>query len=225
MSIDGKPACYRKLSKLSIETEEKTDKNKMEIVLTPLKAEFENVPDAHVKQYLFIEKHPTIPQLTKFHTMSFVCSGSIPLSVEASSDLYLEVLQKSEQRVSVQQVFATGQAAEILRRKSSSTNQETFNFFSKIYEGRAQRQLEAAPNCEYNIPSILSESSVQILSNVHREIASSYTTLGVQVANGCTKDFSEQMKEYLVENYKSNESLKEFKVKKKFNNTLVISSK
>jgi hypothetical protein len=160
--------------------------------------------------------------------MSFICSGDVPLSVEAVSDRYLDVMVKSNQaEVNVTHVFATGAAAENLNagKKGISNNQETFDFYSKLYEKKAEHSLEDAPKCDYNIPSIISETSIQVLSKVHREIASSYTTMGAKVVNGCTKDFSEIMKDYLFENYKQNETLSSFKLKKKFSGGLVISAK
>lgn len=227
MTIDGKAACYRKTSKFEIKDEQKKGETEMQISVSPLKVEFENIPSPHVKQYLFIEKNPENPFYTKFHTMSFICSGDIPLSVEATSDRYLDVMVKSNQaEVKVTHFFATGQAAENLNKtkKGSSNNQATFDFYSKLYQEKTQRELEDAPKCEYNIPSIISETSIQVLTNVHREIASNYTTMGAKVVNGCTKDFSESMKNYLYENYKDNETLSSFKVKKK-SKALIISAK
>lgn len=228
MTIDGQPACYKKTSKFEINNEATEKENSMQLSVSPIKVEFENIPDAHVKQYLFIEKDEKNPFYTKFHTMSFICSGDIPLSVEAGSDRYIDVVTKSNRpEVRETTFFATGAAAENLnrRKKGLSNNQETFNFYSKMYKNKTQRELEDAPKCEYNIPSILTETTIQVMTNVHREIATNYTTLGAKVVNGCTKDFSESMKNYLFENYKQNETLSSFKVKKKLNGRLVISAK
>lgn len=228
MTIDGRPACYRKTSKFEIKNEDKDKKSSMQISVTPIKVEFENVPNSHVKQYLFIEKNPENPFYTKFHTMSFICSGDVPLSVEAASDSYLDVVVKSNQpEVKVTHFFATGAAAENLNaaKKGISNNQVTFDFYSKLYKDKTQRELADAPKCEYNIPSIITETSIEALTDVHRKIAMNYTTLGAKVVNGCTKDFSESMKDYLIENYKQNETLSSFKVKKKFSGALVISAK
>lgn len=228
MMIDGQAACYRKTSKFEIKNEEKEKESSMQISVSPLKVEFENVPDPHVKQYLFIEKNPENPFYTKFHTMSFICSGDVPLSVEAASDSYLDVMVKSQQpEVKVTHFFATGQAAENLNmaKKGMSNNQPTFDFYTKLYQQKTQRELADAPKCEYNIPSIMTETTIEALADVHRRIAMNYTTLGAKVVNGCTKDFSESMKNYLIENYKENETLSSFKVKKKFSGALIISAK
>lgn len=80
------------------------------------------------------------------------------------------------------------------------------------------------PCCtEYKIPSIFSDTSVSSLSGIQRAIASSFSTMGANVPNGCSNDFAETMKNYQLENYTANESLKDYKIKKKwFSDDLVF---
>lgn len=217
MTINGEAACYRKKTSLKFNSEENKKGNFRNILITPMDIEFENVPEAHVKQYIYVETDPTNKALTKFHSMRFICSGNIPLSVEAVSDKYLKILSDEQASVQVATVFATGIAAQNLNqgKKAKSNNQETFDFFAKLYKNKTQRAIEEAPKCEYNIPSVFSETTISALTDVHREIASNYTTMETKVVNGCTKDFSEAMANYQLENFKDNESLKDFKVKKK----------
>ncbi len=95
LSINNEPACFKKKSNLKIYTETKDDFSSGKFVVTPTSVEFENVPDAHTKQYVFIEKIAAPYQL-KFYTMNFICSGEMPLSIEAATDNYLEIDLKSK---------------------------------------------------------------------------------------------------------------------------------
>lgn len=217
LTVNGKSACYRSQNSFELQTEEIDSKNKFKLTIKPSKVDFENVPEPHTKEYFYIETNPEIPQLTKIHHMTFICSGEIPLSVEANSQTHLELLMKqNEISVSHHMVFATGIAAQNLNRnRKENLNQETFSFFKKLYEQGTHEALEDAPKCENNIPSIISSTSINSLSNIHQQIAQSYTTMKTDVINGCAKNFSNKMKDYLIQNISKNESIGGFKLKKK----------
>lgn len=228
LTINGQQACFKKVSKFSMKSEKKKDSaEKNSIVINPMKTEFENIPGPHQKQYLFVEKNPT-SLLTKFHVMSFICAGETPLSIEATSDSVSKILVNSETAdMSVTTVFATGAAAQNLNRARSSKthSQETFNFFTKLFQDKTKKELSTDKPCciEYKAPSILTDTSIQSFAGVERAFISSFTTMGGNVPNGCSNEFAETMKNYQLENYESNESLKDYKVKKKwFSDSLVF---
>jgi hypothetical protein len=223
LTINGEPACFRKKNSFNIKTEEKTDITKGKLVISPLEVEFENVPESHSKQYIFADKSND-PFQTKFYTMSFVCSGEIPLSVDATSDSYLEVAAKSNSaEVSISSTFAIGAAADNLKKKRNDPKAEaTFNFFSEKYGFENIEKVDQVC-CNQKIPSILTSTTINSLTGVERAIASTFTTMGSRVPNGCSKDFSTKMKNYLIENVDQNESLEPFKKSKKwFKNDLVF---
>jgi hypothetical protein len=226
LTINGELACFKKTSKFDIKAESKKDseqKNKM--VITPMKLEYENIPNPHFRQYFFIENNAN-PLLRKIHQMSFVCTGEIPLSIEATSDNVLKVLSdNSSASVSVSHVFATGAAADNLKRANFKfSTQPTFDFFGKLYKDKSSKEIAANDCCnDVRIPSILNSTSINSLAGVERSIASNFTTMGAEVPNGCSADFIKTMNSYLLENYKNNESLKDYKISEKwFSNDLVI---
>lgn len=227
LSIDDQPACFVKQNGFKLKSEGKKDKeDKNSITVTPMKTEFENVPNPSQKQYIFVEKNPENGFETKFHIMSFICSDELPLSIEATSDSYSKmILTSNTANVKVSKVFAIGKAAQNLKKARPLSAQETFDFFGKIYHDKTQKELMADKPCctEYKIPSIFSDTSVSSLSGIQRAIASSFSTMGANVPNGCSNDFAETMKNYQLENYTANESLKDYKIKKKwFSDDLVF---
>lgn len=223
LSINGQEACFVKKTKFEVSAEDNKKKSTSSIVINPLEVEFKNVPQGHVKQYLFVERDPENDILTKFHLMSFICSGDTPLSIEASSDSFFDVVLKRSASQQVNTVFATGAAAQILKEaQPKSSSQPTFDFFSKLYALKTKHALEEAPLCDYNVPSLITDTSIDAIAGVHRKMVSTFSTMGERVVNGCTKDFSESMKSYQVENYLQNESLKDYKIKKK-KKSLVLS--
>lgn len=228
LSINGEQACFKKVNAFKMKSEKKKDKaEKNSIVITPMKTEFEKIPNAHQKQYIFVEKNPS-ELLTKFHVMSFICAGEVPLSIEATSDTVLKInMQPDSADVRVTHVFATGAAAENLNKgnKGKTANSETFDFFSKLYMEKSQKELSVDQDCcrDYKVPSIISDTSIHAFSGVERAIASSFTTMASNVPNGCSNAFAQSMKNYQLENFETNESLKDYKVKKKwFSDDLVF---
>lgn len=216
LSINGGVACLKKKSALKISTEDKNGKDTGTIVISPMKVEFENVPNPKIRQYIFAEKSEHLLGY-KFHSMSFICSGEIPLSIEASSDSYLELKMRStEVKMSNTMVFATGKAAQILNKnKDHSKDNRSFAFFSEKFLGENKE-----PTCiacvTPNIPSILTENSIKSMSGIERAITSSFTTIGQNIPNGCSQTFEQKMGQYLLENYKNNESLEDFKTSEKW---------
>ena len=220
ITINGQQACFKKSSAFSMKSETKDKKSENSIVIKPMKAEFENIPSPHQKQYIFVEKNP-IKKLTKFHTMSFICAGEIPLSIDSVSDSVMEIELKTNQvQMNVTSVFATGAAADNLNRgrNKRTYSQETFDFFTKLYKEKTNLEMDQALPCcsDHKVPSIISDTSIRALAGVERAIASTFTTMATDVPNGCSNSFVETMKNYQLENYKTNESLKDYKVKKKF---------
>lgn len=227
LSINGELACYKRTKKLDIKGETKKDgTQKNQMVLSPMKVDFENVPNPNFRQYIFVEQNAD-PMLRKFHQMNFVCAGEIPLSVDGTSDQIIKVLsdKPTSGEVNVTHVFATGAAAENLRKAHFKySTQPTFDFFSTLYKEKTTKEKATEDCCnDVRIPSILSDSSIRSLAGVERSIASGFTTMGGEIPNGCSADFSKTMSNYLIENYKQNESLKDYNVSTKwFSDDLVF---
>ena len=153
-SLNDQPACFKKKSNLKIYTENKDDFSAGKFVVTPTIVEFENVPNAHTKQYIFIEKIAEPYQL-KFYTMNFICAGEMPLSIEAATDNYLEIDLKSKAALntSVTTVFATGAAAKNLNNKINPAADEAFNFYRTLFQAKSDQNPDTIC-CNQKIPSI-----------------------------------------------------------------------
>lgn len=221
LTINGEQACFKKKNSYKIESKEK---NKMTI--SPMKVDFENVPAPHYKQYIFVEKAADTIK-TKIITMNFICTGEIPLSIESMANSLFNIQNSNDINVESSNVFATGAAAKNLSTHSSKNSSEAFSFFTQLYQSKTPANNTSGadfPCCnDIKIPSIISQSSVNALSGMEKAIASQFTTLASNVPNGCSNDFSQKMKAYLLENYSENESLKEFKINKKWiSNDLVF---
>ncbi len=228
VTINGQQACFKKVTSFNMKNEKKKEKpEENSIIVTPMKTEFENIPAPHQKQYIFAEKSDN-KLLTKFHVMNFVCAGETPLSIEATSDSVLKIMTTSDKvEMTVSTTFATGATAENLNRgrRGVTYSQETFDFFTKMYKEKTVQEMGNDKPCctEYNVPSILTDTSIRAFSGVERAIASSFTTMNSDVPNGCSNAFAETMKNYQLENYEANESLKDYKVKKKwFSDSLIF---
>jgi hypothetical protein len=236
LSIDGKEACFRKKTSFTLRAEDTVKREKVKsegrVIITPMTVDFRNVPSPHFKQYIYAERNPDISK-AKFHVMGFICSGSMPLSIEAHSDLYAKLVEKSAKSsngvTEISFTIATGAAAEALERnrpkpkKGAVSSKETFDTFLNIYRQKANHSLEDVPVKHANIPNLLMESSVSSLGDLERKIATKFTTMGPKVINGCSKIFSEVMSDYQVENIKNNPSLKSFNIGKKgFSKNIVI---
>lgn len=212
-SLNNEPACFVKKSKFEVKTESSKDAASEKITISPLKVEFENVPDAKVRQYIFAEKGKD-KLSTKFYSMSFVCAGELPLSIEGYADSYLDLKIKSTTvEMNTSMTFATGAAADNLKRNKVNTNSnEAFKFFTQKF----QMNTKDFNCCEAKLPSIFSESSVSAISGIERTVVNSFYTIGNEIPNGCSQNYAEKMQNYLVENYEKNDSLNSFKVSKKW---------
>jgi len=224
LSIDGKLACFKKKNSYKIESKEK---NKM--IISPMEVDFENVPDPHFKQYIFMKKMTPLENSQVF-IMNFVCSGENPLSTETISNSLFNIQKVNEMEMSTSSTFSSGVSAKILEGKKISEYQpnEAFQLFSQIYDDK-KKSLETAPietnhEClEINIPTLVSTQTTEAIEEVNKGISAEFTTKNAKGLNGCSKDFSSVMKSYLLENYNENESFKDFKIKKKwFSSDLVF---
>lgn len=110
------------------------------------------------------------------------------------------------------------------QKKIAEKNQPTFDFFTKLYKEKTNKELAEMPCCNQKMPSILTMSSVNAITDVaQKAMSSSFTTLGEKIPNGCSTDFATSMKNYLLEDYESNESLKNYKISKKwFSDSLIF---
>jgi hypothetical protein len=142
-----------------------------------MKTEFENVPSPYQKQYIFVEKNED-KKLSKIHVLNFICTGETPLSIETTSDSLHKIQTKTE---NINISFTT----------NSDFLQETFDFFTKLYKDKTQKELNKPLACctEYHAPRILTDTSINAFAGVERTIASSFMTMASAVPNSCSKDF------------------------------------
>jgi hypothetical protein len=193
LSINGLSGCYKKVNAFQLKANDSSKGvSKGKITITPLEVEFDNIPNPSAKQYIFVEKNANKLQ-TKFHTLSFICSGELPLSIESTSDSYQKIIAKS-QSVNYTQIIAIGAAAKNFGTNNQSYSQDTFNFFLNLYQQKTGKTLApTTPSFNHNIPDIISETSIHALSNVDRKITSSFLSNSTNIPNGCSKEFSDSM--------------------------------
>lgn len=221
----GNGGCFKKKTNFALKVEDNGKKSEGKVVISPMSVEFTDVPAAHFKQYLYVERNPDISKV-RFHTMAFICSGNIPLSIEAHSDMYAKIKQNSNQGSSfeINTVFATGKAAENLRKQNPvKSSQPTFDVFLSLFRQKTNRDLEDMPQKSRNVPNMIMASTIDSMGEIERQITDGFTTMGSRVINGCSQTFTETMAPYLIENFRSNPSLSTFKVNKKLmSNTITI---
>ncbi|MBY0415440.1 MAG: hypothetical protein K2Q18_14810, partial [Bdellovibrionales bacterium] len=160
LSINDTMACYKQKSAIGIKSEKKGE-GPLEnaVAITPLKVEFENVPNPHQKQYIYIEKGAG-PSETRFQMLTFVCSGEIPLSISAVNSTAAEIAKSSEKiSMTVRHEFAAGVAAANLTDSFAEkfASIATYDFFSNLYKTKTVKEISDCPSCNTNsisIPSI-----------------------------------------------------------------------
>lgn len=208
--IDGKRACYHQTNKLEIRTERKKDKEYVEFEITPMEADFENVPDPSVVHYLNVDQN-------RVQMMSFLCSGETPIGAEGFSDSLLKLsVSGPSASVKVSSTFATGIAARNLyENERDMANDRVYDSFLELYRDRAKESMSEEETLDIFIPSVITRTTIESRSSLKRSLYSSFFSRTGFTVNGCSKAFREVMDEFRLEKIAKNKSMNGIELKKK----------
>lgn len=215
--IDGKPACYHQSSALNVTTERVKENEYVEYEITPMDADFENVPSPSKVQYLNID-YDAENKASHIQMMSFLCSGETPIGGDAFADSLLKLSTESKEgSASIDVFIATGQAADNLSiSQTKKAKAKVFDRFLELYEDRSgshESYDEAGSNIY--IPNVMAGTSIHSVSSVERKLYSSFFSRTNSSINGCSKQFMGKMQEFLLENIVKNQPFKSIELKKK----------
>lgn len=215
--IDGKPACYHQENGILISTERVKENEFVEYEITPLAAEFENVPSPMTYQYLHVE-HDAENKSSKVSMMSFLCSGETPIGGDAFSDSLQNLAENVKSpEVSTEIFIATGQAAEnISVSQAKKAKAKVFDRFLEIYEERGEENESIdADQTNIYIPNVLTGLSINSVSTIERKLYSAFFSRTSSSINGCSKKFLNKMQDLLIENVAKSQPFKGIELKKK----------
>lgn len=203
MQFNGRSACYHQQSSLGVTTKRVRRGHSVEYEITPMRASFENVPDAHHQQYLFME-YGSDGKASKVYMMSFLCSGETPLGSETFSDFLSLIPDGSRSSVQVSTVFATGAAARNLQQdRPDDRARPVYEKFHSLYrnlQGEESSSDCAACRDRVFIPSVIATTSINSYSDIDRNLYASFYSRTQSSLNGCAADFRERMQAYRIEN-------------------------
>lgn len=213
--INGEPACYRQSSALAVKTEKIKERESIEYEITPFKAEFENVPEPKIYQYLNVE-HSENEAESKVYLISYMCSGETPIGAEAFSDSLLKLAYSKGAEVKTQMFFATGAAAANLGvSNQKKAKAKVFDKFLEIYESRSSESLINTNRDNIYIPSLITSTEIGSTTSVERKLYLSFFSRTNSSLNGCSKRFLNVMNDYLLENVVKNQPFNNITLKKK----------
>lgn len=210
IAIENKMGCLNKTSSLKIAAvkllKEKNQFNK-KIIISPMSAEFENIENPSIKQYIILTKNNQ-SLLAKFYAMSFICSGETPLLNEVSmTDFYFNKSNEFQSNM----IFATGIAVNLLSNKIEATAQNSvYSIFKNLYEQKSNEILSPIKNLVIkNTTNFLTSTSI---SSDTISFKNSTFNGNENAPNGCSKQFENVMSQYKIENLSLNETIKGLKV-------------
>lgn len=214
--IDGQQACYRQKSNLNVKTESVEAGEHVEFEMTPLLAEFENVPSPSVHQFINIELDAD-QKASQVQLMSFLCSGEIPIGGDAFSDSLSNLMEKKDTEANVGIFIATGAAADNLSsNQAKKARSKVFDKFLALYESRTDnRDVSREDSGNIYIPSVLGATEIQTISSVERKLYSYFFTRIGSSINGCSKQFQEKMKDFSFEKVSETQPFPGIEFKKK----------
>ena len=214
--IDGKPACYHQSNGISVKTEKIKEGESVEYEITPLSAEFENVPSSATYQYLNVE-YDAENKASKVQITSFLCSGESPIGGDAFSDELTNLAVNEESSSSADVFIATGQAAEnVSINQAKKARAKVFDKFLEIYEERADEiEMAEMESSNIYIPNVIAGISISGVTGIERKLYSSFFSRTNSSINGCSKKFLAKMKDYLLENVAKNQPFRGIELKKK----------
>lgn len=212
--INGKQACYHQSSALNVTTEKVKEAESVEYEITPMEADFENVPNPAVYQYMNID-YDADKKASTVQIISFLCSGETPIGGDAFGDSLNNISEKTEeQSASIDVFIATGQAADNLSiSQSKKAKAKVFDRFLEIYETRTDGDITyEEKDSNIYIPSVLTGLSI---SSPERKLYSSFFSRTNSSINGCSKKFASKMQDLMLHNIVKENPFKDIELKKK----------
>lgn len=200
MVINGEEACYHQKNGIGIKTEKVKERELVQYEITPMFADFENVPDAKIYQYLNIDFE--VNKASSLQMVSFLCSGETPIGGDAFIDSLKKIYLNKEPGASVngRQIIAIGAPAQNIERDvTRKVRQTAFKRFLEIYEDRGGEEI-ATSEANITIPSVITEFSLSSTTSVDRKLYSAFYSRTGSMVNGCSSAFRETMKDLLIEN-------------------------
>lgn len=215
--------CYKKESSFHVEVVKDEKSIVQNFTVSPLKVNFENVPNARAVQYVHFENNRERAYTNKFTLSAFICSGDKLLSVENKQFTLLDLMIKNvNPEVSTSSFFATGTAAKNLNNSNAVTSEHNLFYLLALSHGFVP--VDNCRDCEaVEVPAVLSSSQSRSLADISAKMSDFYNTVGDKLnINPCDEKFESLMKSYRLENFEVNNSLKTLKVKKKFLSDKII---
>lgn len=188
-----KDSSYNQSSSLKLSLVTKRS-NYIEFELTPVVADFINIPSPGLYQYLHIE-HDEERHSPRIRMISFLCSGEIPVGGEALSDSLARMANGTKDEGDDRSIFiSTGRAAENISVSSESkARAKVFDHFLDIYEER----INGNDISDVYIPTLINSDST---SAVARSLLSEFFSLTSASVNGCSEKFRNVMQDFMIEN-------------------------
>lgn len=214
LELPGKKSTYKLSASLSLNTETLKESQFVEHELSPVVAEFENVPSPRLYQFIHIENDDKT-NTPILRMISFLCSGETPIGGEALSGKLLLNTDGTEEDDN--HIFiSTGRAAEdISVSHESKLRSKIFDRFLEIYEERALNILQENDSAEIYIPDILAGLSGNRKTSVERNLFSIFFKQTNSSVNGCSGKFVNIMQDLLIENVAKEKALAGVEVRKK----------
>lgn len=212
--INGKQACYHQSSAINIKTEKVKESEYVEYEVTPMEADFENVPNPATYQFINID-YDADNKASHVQIVSFLCSGQTPIGGDAFGDSLINLSEQTEQSASIDVFIATGQAADNFSiSQAKKARAKVFDRFLEIYESRTDGDiLFDDHDTNIYIPSVLTGLSI---NSPERKLYSSFFSRTNSSINGCSKKFVTKMQDLLLHNVVKENPFVGIELKKKF---------
>lgn len=213
MKPNGEQACYHQNSALFVKAVG-VDNTGAEYEISPLLAEFENVPEPKTYQFLNIE-YAEDGAATKVHVISYLCSGENPIGADAFSSSLKKLLEIKEEDSAEPTSIANGQAADNLTvNQEKKAKAKVYFHFVKLFENRNPGvSIEDMTDTNIFIPNIVTHTTSFVPQN--RQLYSTFFTRTNSSLNGCSNAFREKMDDYLIENIIENQPFRDLEIRRK----------
>lgn len=216
LRIDGKQACYKQSSNVKVQTERIKENEYIEYEITPLSADFVNVPNAQIFQYVFFDYEDSI-KASKIHIASFLCSGESPIGGDAFSDSLVKLSENVKTPEASTSIFiATGTAAEeIAVSQARKARAKVFDRFLNLFEYRTGLTTIETDNSNIYVPNVLAGLSIEASGSIERKLYSAFFTRTNSSVNGCSTKFRKIMHDLMIENVAKNNPFQGIEIWKK----------
>lgn len=223
VQVGDQSGCYQQTSKLEMKAVSKKSDFNGSVMVAPLKATFENVPDSNVTTYIMLSRAHSDPRQVQFNVLSAACAGETTVVAEAFVGTLTDVvdLNAKQASFSTSTIIATGPAAQAL-------------------QGRLRRsEMPAVISAEYRrLLPVQSNTSVrqkgqkvvtpQVMANSNVSANNGSLKSGVVSGNlmdehtMCSQEFKRTMQIYNIEFLGSNPTAQAFKLGRSFKGDYLI---